>query len=546
MARSLSGFAYGTLALLAVTTACAPRARSPGPTALSGPPGPAVDRATHGRAVDFAGPAATNTSSGKPPASALPTVAAVEHVWRGAQALGTDGPLVVEAAAPDGSWVAYCQARIDTDRDGKVSVSFSPTGDLIGDSLERYFSFGEIERVHSELLASDPSGRWVILSENGKTELVDLKTSVEVDLEALGADVASSSALYLPHRSLAFHPTLPFFAYTRSTPAGLTAVLRNLETNAELAVELGAGALSRLEFSAAGDALVAQIAPLDANKKGRPELPIPLKRAQSTCQAFAPTPKFPAWVEASSELVARVSSVSFEPMLTATPFTEVLGLIAPLGGGWLVRDTDKSLWLVRGKRRQVVAPARCAGVVWHVDSGRGAVVFACAGKNAVALSQLQIYRAGAVSKLGVELRPLGRDRWLRPERLVPLYPGALSFLLDMEKGSAVPLLPDDGIVTVDEEQALIWRKNRLLRFSGLTQETVDLGVEVEPLAYVVQNRGIAVVSPYVVDLKREQPLGKISGRPLVVADDGHVLIAKGQQASADSLATGPLGWVSPN
>jgi len=474
------------------------------------------------------------------------TEPALELEWRSAQALGTDGPLVVHAAAPDGSWVAYCQARNDTDRDGKVSVSFSPTGDLIGDSLERYFAFGEIERAHSELLGSDPSGRWVILSENGKTELVDLKTTVEVNLEALGADVVSSSAVYLPHRSLMFHPTLPFFAYVRSTPAGLSAVLRNLETNAELAVELGAGALARLEFSAAGDALVAQMLPLDLNKKGRLELPIPLKRAQSTCQAFAPTPKFPAWVEAPDRSVARVSSLSFEPVLAATPFTEVPGLIAPLGGGWLVRDTDKSLWLVQEKQRQLVAPARCAGVMWHVDSGRGAVAFACAGKNAVALSQLQLYRAGAVSKLGVELRPLGRDRWLRPERLVPLYPGALSFLLDMERGAALPLLPDDGIVTVDQEQALIWRKNRLLRFSGVTQELLDLGVEVEPLAYVVQNRGLAVVSPYVVDLKREQALGKIAGRPLAVADDGHVLIAKGQQASADSLATGPLSWVSPN
>src|SRR4051812_43452253 len=37
--------------------------------------------------------------------------------------VGTAGPASVVAAARDGSWVAMCQARHDTDHDGRLEVS---------------------------------------------------------------------------------------------------------------------------------------------------------------------------------------------------------------------------------------------------------------------------------------------------------------------------------------------------------------------------------------------------------------------------------------
>jgi hypothetical protein len=69
--------------------------------------------------------------------------------------------------------------------------------------------------------------------------------------------------------------------------------------------------------------------------------------------------------------------------------------------------------------------------------------------------------------------------------------------------------------------------------------------ELDPLPDIVRVDGAAVVSPLVVDLSRGALLGTIVGRPLSVTTDGRVLVSQGGDASAQSLAIGPLVWRTP-
>ena len=50
--------------------------------------------------------------------------------------LGTNHPLVIQAIAPDGSRVAACQARRDTNADGEIAVYQGHRGELSGDAME--------------------------------------------------------------------------------------------------------------------------------------------------------------------------------------------------------------------------------------------------------------------------------------------------------------------------------------------------------------------------------------------------------------------------
>src|SRR5689334_16898306 len=56
--------------------------------------------------------------------------------------IGTDGAIVIEASDPDGRWVVACQARTDTNGDGKVEVNIGLHGDTFGDAMTPYLVVG--------------------------------------------------------------------------------------------------------------------------------------------------------------------------------------------------------------------------------------------------------------------------------------------------------------------------------------------------------------------------------------------------------------------
>src|SRR5689334_22299759 len=69
--------------------------------------------------------------------------------------MGTKHPMLVQRVAPDGHWAFVCQAREDTDHDGKVEIEVAYHGETSGDRLVPYFirSSGK-ETVIEDLVSS--------------------------------------------------------------------------------------------------------------------------------------------------------------------------------------------------------------------------------------------------------------------------------------------------------------------------------------------------------------------------------------------------------
>src|SRR5262245_21873126 len=74
--------------------------------------------------------------------------------------IGTDHPLLVKRVAPDGSWVIGCEAREDTDHNGRIEAFSNEHGTLYGDRMRPYFvvGAGEGEAIDA-FVDSDESGR---------------------------------------------------------------------------------------------------------------------------------------------------------------------------------------------------------------------------------------------------------------------------------------------------------------------------------------------------------------------------------------------------
>jgi hypothetical protein len=70
-----------------------------------------------------------------------------------------------------------CQAREDTDRDGKLAVRYGPRGELEGDAMRSYFVLGAGPgEAIDGLAAYDPTGRYVVVVVDGKLWLIDAVT----------------------------------------------------------------------------------------------------------------------------------------------------------------------------------------------------------------------------------------------------------------------------------------------------------------------------------------------------------------------------------
>lgn len=88
--------------------------------------------------------------------------------------LGTEHPILTLTAAPDGDWVVACQARNDTDGNGRISVQPTYVG-YLGDKFELFLlstSFPKGEAIQG-FLTSDLQGRRVVFATEDHVVLRD-------------------------------------------------------------------------------------------------------------------------------------------------------------------------------------------------------------------------------------------------------------------------------------------------------------------------------------------------------------------------------------
>ncbi|HWO25536.1 MAG TPA: hypothetical protein VNO30_42645 [Kofleriaceae bacterium] len=130
---------------------------------------------------------------------------------------GTAGPTLVRRVDPGERWMALCQARSDTDGDGKIEIHIGHHGELYGDQMDLYLVLGGGAGTQIEALAgASEDGRWLAIVRGGKVELVDAQTGEVTELR--GADAQSDGRPGAPHRAAMFAKDR--LLYIRHVPGG--------------------------------------------------------------------------------------------------------------------------------------------------------------------------------------------------------------------------------------------------------------------------------------------------------------------------------------
>jgi len=304
--------------------------------------------------------------------------------------IGAAGPLLVEQASPDGRWVAVCQARQDSNRDGRLSASVGPRGELRGDDFMRFLNAPGEELTTDGVLGADPSGRFVLIVQRGAVLLWDAQSRTSVDLSALGADTRLSAESLASLRTLAFDASGEHLLYVRTGDSGARVVIRSTNDGSERALDPGPGPIWRARFDRGGAFVVLEMLTEDSNKNGKADFPAPLLTAPRPCTA-GPS-RFHTW----SDRGDRPETVLM-PLSGGAAIHEP-DLVMPIGNALLLRDSTGALLLERSGKKHVLEPAACKGRIVHADATRELFIVGCAQKKGAGRVSLELASAAGTSR----------------------------------------------------------------------------------------------------------------------------------------------------
>lgn len=481
----------------------------------------------------------------KPLVPSIPVIAPPSVVSTNATAPGPSSPAPVGAvwgtadsasfvaASPDRRWLAVCQARHDTNGDGRVLAEVGAQGEVRGDRLDGYYIDEPGSGIRIDAFGgADPSGRFVAYVVGGRLVLRDTLSREETPL--LEADVRDDRGSFLRPRAVSFDPTGRRLLYLRKNGTGDDVVVRDLGAGTEVVLALGSGELWRADFDPTGESVVARMVLVDTNGNGRLDWPVP-PATETWMRCAAPLSRYAVWERPGDDVTARVAPVS------GGAAVDVPGLIVPFGDAFVVRDAEGAVIVTKpGTQRTVVAKKSCAGKLLHADAAQNLLIVTCENKKG--RSEVRFIVRGADRSLGVELLAPAGDRWASPgSSLLPLYPGADTVLVDLRSGDTSTLSPGDRVIAVVEERVLILRGRSLVLHAKGAPERI-LETAVDPLSHMLRSGPVIAVPPALVDVSTGEVLGRIDGRALAVSRDGAFLVPSGGTADATRLATGPFVW----
>ncbi|HEX6272623.1 MAG TPA: hypothetical protein VFZ53_06280 [Polyangiaceae bacterium] len=448
-------------------------------------------------------------------------------------------PLSVEHVGFGGHWLVACSARTDTDKNGRLAVDVGPGGNLVGDALGVELVVGaEKPELIDDLLAYDPTGRYVAVRRAARAWLVDAGGGNDLDLTALDWDDRDDVLPRRNHRALAFDPRGELVAYVRRRANRPEVVVRSLTSGVEHAVTDVPGEPYRMAWDGTGEQLVVTAVADDTNGNGRLDWPAPAAKGRRFA-CSGPLPRF----RVTPEVGDRPST--FIAPRSGGPARFVPDLAVPFGATVVVRAPDGELLLVSGAARKALTPASCGARILFADPARGLLLVGCPGKNPQKAA-VELVGAGYRLELGVEVQPTSLDAWPgTPTRLVALYPGLDALLVDLERRAVVRLEPGDQVLTTNGPRALVRRRGSIVLVDVDKNSTKTLAPRLSRLPFVLVQGTAVAVGNTVFDVLRDEPLGTVSGRPLALAPSGEALVARGGPPSAERLALGPLAWEKP-
>lgn len=450
-------------------------------------------------------------------------------------ALTTNGvPLSFEAAAPDGSWVLFCEAPADTNGDGRIEVSVGPRGELTGDDLRRRFlALPELDRSIDDLLVTSEDGRRSLVSHDGGLFLVERGSERPIHLP--GADLRSEPGTRRAHRTLAIVGDELF--YIRSAKQRSELVVRSLASGRERVEYSGTDRVLSMHVHEQGKLVVLRVAGADTNGNGRFEGPFTPSNKPRPCPSPIPTHR-----------ANRRNGDALSAVIVTRPngtWRRVDDLVMPFGTGLIRRRQDGSLLVERNGRSSVLGDSTCAGRVLFPDPSRDQLLLGCRMPKNRVRQTVELVRGTQRLPLGIDLAAYALDEPpAPPQRALPLYPGSDSALFDLEERKLIALRPGDTVLHVVGTRALV-RGGRSLRFFTLEGgDEAPLPEQLDPYGGVLVQGDLLYVSPLVIDVGKGKVLGRVPGPALALTRSGAVLLPA-SPASAESLARGPLRWQSP-
>jgi hypothetical protein len=136
----------------------------------------------------------------------------------------------------------------------------------------------------------------------------------------------------------------------------------------------------------------------------------------------------------------------------------------------------------------------------------------------------------------------------RLPRLVPLFPGNGTVVVDLDAGVVVHLEPGDDVIHTRGTTAIVRRGKRLVVRDCVSGREQRLDVSVRPLGDALVTGAAIYVPPVILRLSSEDGTVKLLGRApaevLGMSDKGYVLVAS-RPGTVAAPANGPLRWRAP-
>ncbi len=451
-------------------------------------------------------------------------------------------PTEVIEAAHDGSWVAMCQARRDTDHNGAlgISIGFNMT---IGDAQRAYLVAGsglgiEIDDVTA---VDGASGRFII--ERGHRHILMWPgRGPDLDLDKLGITDAG------------FSPSGHALTFTRKRHRRELIVVRDLTTGAERELDPGSGDFASYAIDPGEQWVAAYVFVL---KRGETKL-------HSSTDDEPHHPR--CWTGAVSDVITTTGTPPITRMIPMAggPAREVPDLIGVLGPALIRRVANGALVreLADGTTSELV-PASCGGVVIASDPSTESVVVAC--KRLGNPAPLHQYAPGRESAIGAAIKGPdadwfdGKGRYAfetihqANDRVIDLRTGRSHLTGEFEQ---LPFAVDGDRSFVprgDHEDKLVVIEPTGDRVLGaITQYgnhfQVGHFLYVQPLLVDTRTATVVGTAPHrsVVDTRftGAPHMLDLEGHVMALAEDGRLLVGFGGPNGHWGFEPGPLEWLT--
>lgn len=323
-------------------------------------------------------PPVTDVATTKPQPATTGAPASKARLAIGSGDFGTAHPTILRRVDPDERWMALCQARSDTDGDGKIEFHVGHHGATYGDRLDQYLILGGGPGTLIDALVDvSDDKRWLAILRGGALELVDSTTGELFGLK--DADVASDNRPGALHRAGMFANNR--MLYVRHRTGGDALVVHDLATHGEREIAVpdrlwrirSAGKLTQL-YTVPGDDFPQLRTSLDAGEcLGAP-------MSYSTGGQSGPKP------------TERVIDLDAGKLSTVTGIVTLIdATVVREQGGALFLDNDE------------IAPSTCKPQVLALLSKPARVIAICGAKK-----QAKVLLLG--KGLRVELASIDRDK----------------------------------------------------------------------------------------------------------------------------------------